>query len=215
MNKFIIVAALTLAIPQVIPNIKQYVNISGTTNGPITVTNAGSLTPPAVVIPNGTNAEQLIASWNSNTAEVGVLTNGGTARHFRLRNDGAGVGILINTNGSDRWFFDNAGDLETGSAHIVDPVPSVAPTVASGFGTSPSIAGTGFAFRVTEGTPVGTSGVVNFNSTFTNAPICSCHDETTVTAGCTPTASTTQVTLTQAYGTIVAADKLVVLCRGF
>lgn len=168
-----------------------------------------------VCIPNGTNLEQACLRWNGNAAEVAVVTNGGTARNLRiLGSNGAGTGILLNANASDTWFINQSGgDWATGAGNIVDATST--PTISSGFGTSPSIAGKAWAFRVTEGNPVGTSGVVAFNRTFTNAPACSCTDETTATALCSANATTTQVTLSQAAGTIAAADKLAVLCRGF
>jgi len=84
-----------------------------------------------------------------------------------------------------------------------------APTIASGFGTSPTITGAASVFRVTLGNPVGQSGVVNFNLgvAFGSAPVVTCRDETTQTANPpTYTVSTTQVTIT--FTTAVAADKI-------
>lgn len=88
------------------------------------------------------------------------------------------------------------------------------PTIASGFGTSPSIAGNDEAFRVTVGTGgVATSGIVTFGTAYTNAPICIAQNETTGLL-LRATASTTNVTLTSATP-FSAADKLTVLTRGY
>jgi hypothetical protein len=81
------------------------------------------------------------------------------------------------------------------------------PTISSGFGTSPSIAGAAGTFRVTLGNPVAQSGVVLFNNTPTNGsiPVVMCRDETTQTANPpTYTATVSQVTIT--FTTAVAAD---------
>lgn len=83
------------------------------------------------------------------------------------------------------------------------------PTIASGFGTTPGIAGTASVFRVTLGNPVAQAGVVNFNLAiaFGSAPIVNCRDETTQAANPpTYTVTTTQVTIT--FTAAVAADKV-------
>lgn len=83
------------------------------------------------------------------------------------------------------------------------------PTIASGFGTSPSIAGGLSAFRITLGNPVAQSGVVTYNNTPSNTsiPVITCRDETTQTANPpTYTATISQVTIT--FTTAVAADKI-------
>lgn len=50
-------------------------------------------------------------------------------------------------------------------------------TVASGFGTSPSIAGNGSAGRVTIGSSPGNTGVVSFSTPYLNTPSCSAQNE--------------------------------------
>jgi hypothetical protein len=85
------------------------------------------------------------------------------------------------------------------------------PTIASGFGTSPSIVGTSNAGRITVGSGGASSGVVNFETAYTNPPLCVAQDETTSSA-MRATASTTQLTIT---GTMTAADKLTYICLGY
>jgi hypothetical protein len=96
-----------------------------------------------------------------------------------------------------------------------------APTIASGFGTSPSIAGSDEAFRVTIGTGgTANSGVVTFGTAYTNAPVCFGNDETTaIDIQAVPT--TTNVTIngigfvTGTLAAFGASDKVSVICKGF
>lgn len=91
----------------------------------------------------------------------------------------------------------------------------VAPTIASGFGSGSTIAGRDEAFRVTLGTTPGTGGVVTFGTAYTNAPVCSAVDETTLTVSLTTTATTTNVTITAVAGVILLSDKIAVICKGY
>jgi len=102
----------------------------------------------------------------------------------------------MNVGASDRKFF---------CAH--------APTIASGFGTTPAIAGVASAFTVTVGSGgVATTGTVNFAVTFNVAPRCVAQNQTTdLAVRATPT--TTQVVLTSPSA-FTAADKIDVLCFG-
>jgi hypothetical protein len=88
-----------------------------------------------------------------------------------------------------------------------------APTIASGFGTSPTIAGIASSFTVTVGTGgVATTGIVNFGVTYNVAPRCIAQNQTTeMDVRATPT--TTQVTLTSGSAW-TAADKIDVICLG-
>jgi hypothetical protein len=89
------------------------------------------------------------------------------------------------------------------------------PTISSGFGTSPAIAGTASVYRVTLGNPVAQSGVVLFNASpaFGSAPFVSCRDETTQTANPpTYTVTATQVTIT--FTIAVASDAIVCAVLG-
>jgi hypothetical protein len=100
-----------------------------------------------------------------------VLLEGTLAGGLGLSaSNGAGT-IRLYTNGAQRWGVNAAGDWTFGaSAHIADS--NGTPTIGSGFGTSPSIAGTDYAMLITNGVPAGSSGVVNFGHTWTTAPVC-------------------------------------------
>src|SRR6185295_11911525 len=86
------------------------------------------------------------------------------------------------------------------------------PTITSGFSTSsPSIAGKASAFAVTIAATPGTTGVVAFNTTFTNVPSVNCTN--TVTANAVQTVpTTTQVTLN---GVWVANDIIRCIAIGY
>lgn len=92
-------------------------------------------------------------------------------------------------------------------------VTSPTPAIGSGFGTSPAIAGSNAAGRITVGTGGASSGVVTFGSGGfpAGAPACSAQDETTANA-MRATATTTQLTIT---GTMVAADKITFQCIAY
>lgn len=114
-----------------------------------------------------------------------------------------------------------AGDFRFGTTAIA--VDTTAPTIASGFGTSPSIAGsTTFSFRVTVGTGGTASTGALTMPTATTAWNCVADDLTTPGVNSTKmsASTTTSVTLTN-YNTTtgaaaawVAGDVIVVLCGG-
>ncbi len=88
------------------------------------------------------------------------------------------------------------------------------PTITSGFSTStPSIAGKASAFAVTIGTPTigSTTGLVAFNTTFTNVPSCTATNTITANAvQAVPTATTVVLN-----GVWVASDIIRVICIGY
>jgi len=102
---------------------------------------------------------------------------------------------------------------DNGSTNLVR-FQTGASTIASGFGTSPSIAGSDTGGRVTVGTGgLANSGVINFATTWSNAPACVANNETTQLVAFA-TATTTQLTIasTTAFG---AGDKLTWHCTGY
>ncbi len=104
------------------------------------------------------------------------------------------------------------GDLR--ARHLLTATSVGAPTIASGFGTTPSIAGGDDGGRITVGTGgVATTGVITFGVAYTTAPACVANNETTILL-VQATATTTTLTLTSAtpFG---AADKLTWVCRGW
>jgi hypothetical protein len=89
-----------------------------------------------------------------------------------------------------------------------------APTIASGFGTTPAIAGADSAGRVTVGSGgIALTGAVTFGTTWTTAPSCVCNNEVT-TLLCKATATTTTLTMASASAW-TAADTLTWLCSGY
>jgi len=132
--------------------------------------------------------------WPSNTPDLSIARNA--------------AGILEVNNGTAGRFADiKVRHLRTGTIATYAP----APTISSGFGTSPSIAGSDSAGRVTIGNPTGTSGVITFGTAWGTAPACTANDEVTGVA-ITTAATTTQLTLA---GSFVAADTVVFTCIGY
>lgn len=94
--------------------------------------------------------------------------------------------------------------------HIVSNTTS--PTIASGFGTDPAIAGKDLAFRVTVGTGgIATTGTVTFGAAWTtNAPVCNCNNKSTILL-CQAVPTTTNVALNSSVA-FTAGDVLEVNC---
>lgn len=88
------------------------------------------------------------------------------------------------------------------------------PAITSGFGTTPSIAGTDMAGRITVGTGgAASTGVITFAVAFAVAPACMVMNETTeVVAFCTATATTLTISSSSPFG---AGDKLTYICVGY
>jgi hypothetical protein len=120
--------------------------------------------------------------------------------------------IRLYTNQTLRAQMLAAGHWSLGSTgNLTDAVAT--PTIASGFGTGSTIVGKAYAFKVTIGTGSPTTGTVNFNATYANAPIC-----TGTVSGTQEidnlNASTTQVSFTFS-ATMNSLDYVTVLCRGY
>jgi hypothetical protein len=90
------------------------------------------------------------------------------------------------------------------------------PAIASGFGSSPSVAGSDNAGRITVGSAPGATGTLTFGLAFAAAPACTASDETTATSinplKVAPT--TTQLVITSASANFTAADKISFVCIG-
>ncbi len=165
-----------------------------------------------------TGATTITGNMRATGITVGIATAAGITA--RIKGGGGTAATdslqLLDSSDNTRFLFDDAGNLlMVGSLTIgTSLTDSVAvPTIASGFGTNPSITGKVCAFRVTIGTGgVSQGGVVAFNTTFANAPACvgSC---SRAGFAITCVSTTTQVTL--ASGTFTAGDTVDVLVRGF
>lgn len=98
------------------------------------------------------------------------------------------------------------------STHLIGGGTS--PTISSGFGTTPSIAGKDLAGRVTVGSAPAATGTVAFGSSYVTAPVCFAQNETTgEVLKAVPT--TTDLVITQLSGNFVEADKVVFTCKGY
>lgn len=178
--------------------------------GILTMANTGAGTPG--------NAGILIGS--PTTGQLRMQNFGGSPRvftfgptDFLLGSSGQGGFTEINAVSGIKLNPVATTNVSVG-AHIVST--GTAPTIASGFGTSPSIAATStdMAGRVTVGTGGSdTSGVINFNYAWPHAPACIANNETT-TLLAKATATTTNLTITSALP-FTAADKLTWICHGF
>lgn len=132
-------------------------------------------------------------------ATAGAVRLANTAA-IEARNAANGADLILVASTADDHI--RIGDLFT-SSHV--------PTISSGFGTTPAIAGVSSAFKVTVGSGGDTTGVVLFNTTWPHAPVCVANNETSAQlVRATPT--TTQVTLA---GTLGAADVLSVWCAAY
>jgi hypothetical protein len=113
-----------------------------------------------------------------------------------------------------RWGINGAGDWTFGaSGHIADS--NGTPTVASGFGSSPSpsIVGADYGMIVTIGGGLSTGGIINFGHTFTNAPVCVALGGVAI-AGINIGSSTTQVGVAWTNADYSGVT-LHILCRGY
>lgn len=138
----------------------------------------------------------------SNVNGISMGDAGGS--FIRMKNNDGGAYIACTNT-------DNCLNLKN-DGHIIGAGTAV--TIASGFGTSPSIVGFDLGGRVTVGTGgVTSTGAITFHTTWATAPSCVANDETT-TLLVKATATTTTLTLTSAtpWG---AADKLTWTCVGY
>lgn len=149
---------------------------------------------------NGSGALRLYSGGTTETARfhasrgvsIGDTTDPG-ATNLRV----AGTSTLV-------------GNISVGGTNITDAVAT--PTIASGFGTSPSIVGKTFAFRITIGSGgVATSGVVNFGMTFANPPVVIVQGSNNGASQYASTVTTTQATIQFAN----TETELHVIVRGF
>jgi len=188
----------------------QHVDITNATSGATarSYLNVGAGTTNAYLIANS----QGFTPSGSSLASGVDLQSGGAGGLSLSATDVSGA-IRFYTGGglTPRWGINAAGDHTFGaSSHIADS--SGTPTIASGFGTSPSIVGTDYAFKVTTGTPGAVTGVVNFGHTWTTAPICIAASEFPASAATANTITTAQVTLAISS---TAALPINVSCRGY
>ncbi len=143
------------------------------------------------------HGSDVVLRWSSTTSQGGAADSG-FARNA--------AGIVEVNNGT-------AGTLRD----LIQRHPlagGTSPTIASGFGTTPSIAGKDAAGRVTVGSGgTAATGTITFGTAWATAPVCTAANETTQLA-LFPTATTTTLTLASTTP-FTAADKLVYQCIGY
>lgn len=172
------------------------------------------------LVTDGSGEDFLLQSFSSTYTTSGTSVASGT----RVLSTGGGGLTLASMNASgfiDGWTgatptkrfrYDASGNYILGAANITDAVAT--PTHSSGLGGAGlAITGKVFAFKITLGAAPSATGVVNFNMTFANAPICVVTPSNgAAVAYVNP--STTQLSLTYS-GTPVAGDSYYVIVRGF
>ena len=90
-----------------------------------------------------------------------------------------------------------------------------APTIASGFGTSPSISGKPEVGQIIAGTSPGSGGTVTLPGSYPNGAVCHADDITTTTVNFTCSIASSTMTLTVTSGTLLANDKVTFMVRGW
>jgi hypothetical protein len=162
----------------------------------------------------------------ANLFTIGESSRGGTDSNVAGANGTIQAGLGTGTGGGGSLIFRTGTPGSTGTTansyataltinaagHLI--VTGTAPAIASGFGTSPSIAGADHAGRVTVGTGgTATTGAITFGQAFATAPACTVNNETTVLLA-QATATTTTLTITSATP-FTASDKLTYVCLGY
>ena len=147
----------------------------------------GTGTLPAFLTnPSSTTFEVSTAFIGPGTeADAGVIRLANTSQINARNNGDSGNLVLLTSNASDFVVQGNtnvAGFQRTiGTNNLYDLGGT--PTISSGFGTTPAIAGNASRFRVTVGGGGDTTGVVLFNDTWTTAPVCTANNETSAQLG--------------------------------
>lgn len=159
------------------------------------------------------------STWTTAGAQVqaGTMLSGNGTGGVSIAAFAAAGAVRIYTGSATlRATFDSAGNFNLGSTNIMDS-PAV-PTIVSGFGgAGAAIVGRNTAFKVTVGAGGTTSfAIVNFNTTFTNAPICVVQkDSNTATATRYTTNPSTTQFIVGFTPELVNGDSVFVLCRGY
>lgn len=124
----------------------------------------------------------------------------------------ASAGVVEIVNASGIGLRTSTAGIFIGGGNITDSIAT--PTIAGGFGGSPAIAGKASFFTVTAGSGTPTTGTVNFNMTFANAPACVASSDNALLTG-TPEVDTTTTNITLAWVGVASSFKMHVICRGY
>lgn len=121
--------------------------------------------------------------------------------------------LSIVVNGAKNFSVINNGNVTIGGGNVTDGVGT--PTIASGFGSGPSIAGKSYAFVITLGAGGAIqTGTVNLGTTYASAPVVVVSTSGSTMPQLFASASTTQVTITS-NTPMSAGNDIHVLVRGF
>lgn len=192
-----------------------YSNLTAVATGRV-LSSMGATTAPAwLTNPSSTTFEVSTAFIGPGTeAAAGVVRLANTST-VSARNAGNTADIvLLSSTAGDRVLLGGANStgltVTTGANSFY--VQGTTPTISSGFGTTPAIAGTASTFKVTVGGGGDTTGVVLFAFTWPTAPACVANNQTSAQLVRATSPTTTQVTLT---GTMAASDVISVHCFGY
>lgn len=192
-----------------------YSNLADVATGRVLSSGGVGVAPAWLTNPSSTTFEVSTAFIGPGTeATAGVIRLANTSTIAARNNGDSGNYTLLTSNASDQVVL---GSTNAAGLKYTDGTRSLfwqtaAPTISSGFGTAPSIAGNDSAFKVTVGAGGDTTGVVLFNQTWSTAPVCMVQDETTSSHRLSPQPTTTQITID---GTTSASDVLAVMCIGY
>ena len=158
-----------------------------------------------------------------NASFNGVTSNGNisvdTAHMLRWPTSSPTLGIAFNAAGIAEI---NSGTLCSSAAANCRDIKlrhtlasGTAPTIASGFGTSPAIAGGDQSISITIGSGgVATSGTVTLGTAYTNAPNCVAGDNTSLVQT-RVSATTTTLTVSSGATPWGAGDVISIICAGY
>jgi hypothetical protein len=151
--------------------------------------------------PTAAPTNSLVVNNNASGINLTLGTKSPMSPHNAVMN-------VIDSGSTSHFSIRQNGDVYGGN-HLIGN--GVKPTIASGFGTGATLAGSDVAGRVTVGTNGASSGVLTFASAYNAAPSCTAQNETSPNLQRT-TATASNVTIT---GTMAAGDKVTYLCVAF
>jgi hypothetical protein len=188
---------------------------TSTLNNRLTVNGSGSGAAVAVLSAFDTANTDLLVFQRSDAAVRGALSYV-SATGAMLFGTTTAHALTIQTNGTQRAQWDSSGNYSLGSSTNITDNPSAA-SISGGCGTSPSITGKAYAFRVIIGNPAANTCSVGFATSFSNAPSCVVTPQSVATnQAMIVLPSVNSVTISTGDGANFAvAEVLNGMCRGY
>ncbi len=146
--------------------------------------------------------------------QAGATIETGGVGGLSLVTTNASGALRLGTNSLLRWGINAAGDWTQGASSNIADSAGV-PTILSGFGTGPTIAGNDYAFVITEGTGDNTGGSVTFGHTWTNPPICVASQSNTSIPVAMGVRTTTTTAIFENASSPGTGLLILVLCRSY